>query len=92
MTMPCFAVVIALLFPRVLIAVLWFFTHWFNGVFDSLLWLVLGFIFMPFTTLWYSVVINHYGGQWSNTNIALMVLAVVIDLGSNGGGYKNRRR
>ncbi|MEP6794315.1 MAG: hypothetical protein ABJB16_08320 [Saprospiraceae bacterium] len=90
--MPCFAVVIALLFPRVVIAVLWFMTHWFNGVFDSILWLVLGFIFMPFTTLWYSVVINHYGGNWSNMNIAVMVLAVVIDLGSTGGGFKSRRR
>ncbi|MEP6795909.1 MAG: hypothetical protein ABJB16_16395 [Saprospiraceae bacterium] len=47
------------IFLRVVIAVLWFLTHWFNGVFDSILWLVLGFIFTPFNTLWYSSVVNH---------------------------------
>jgi hypothetical protein len=90
--MPCFVVLIALLFPRLLIAVLWFFTNWFSGVFSSVLWLVLGFFFLPFTTLWYSVVINQFGGQWSTTNILLMVLAIAIDMGSWGGGYKSRNR
>jgi hypothetical protein len=90
--MPCLAALIALLFPRILIAVLWFFTNWFSGVFNSVLWPVLGFIFMPITMLWYSVVINQYGGVWSTTNIILMVLAIVIDMGSWGGGYKSRNR
>ena len=90
--MPCFVAVIALLFPRVLIAVLWFFTDWFNGVFNTLLWPVLGFIFLPVTMLWYSVVINQYGGQWSNVNIIIMVVAVVIDMGSWGSGYRSKRR
>ena len=90
--MPCALALIALIFPRVLIAVLWFFTAWFNGVFQSILWPVLGFIFLPLTMLWYSVVVNQYGGQWNSVNLIIMVLAVVIDLGSWGGGYQNRRR
>jgi hypothetical protein len=90
--MPCLVAVIALLFPRVLIVVLWFLTDWFSGVFTSILWPVLGFIFLPVTMLWYSVVINQYSGQWTITNIVLMVLAVVIDMGSWGGGYKSRNR
>ncbi|MGB3073895.1 MAG: hypothetical protein WBB36_01165 [Chitinophagales bacterium] len=90
--MPCIVVVVALLFPRVLIAVLWFFTNWFNGVFDSVLLPLLGFIFLPVTMLWYSVVIKQYGGEWTTGNIVIMVIAVVIDMGSWGGGYKNRRR
>jgi hypothetical protein len=45
---------------------------------------------MPLTTLWYSVVINHYGGQWNALTIAVMVLAIAIDIGSNGSGYKHR--
>jgi hypothetical protein len=84
--MPCLVAVIALLFPRVLIVVLWFFTHWFSGVFDSLLWPVLGFIFLPVTMLWYSVVINQFSGQWTILNIVLMVVAIAIDMGSWGGG------
>lgn len=90
--MPCLVAVIALLFPRVLIVVLWFFTDWFNGVFNTLLWPVLGFIFLPVTMLWYSVVINQYAGQWSSVNIIIMVIAVVIDMGSWGSGYKSKRR
>ena len=90
--MPCLVAVIALLFPRILIAVLWFFTNWFSGVFSSILWPVLGFIFLPVTMLWYSVVINQFGGVWSITNIIVMVLAVAIDMGSWGGGYKSRNR
>jgi hypothetical protein len=90
--MPCFVAVIALLFPRVLIVVLWFLTDWFSGVFNTLLWPVLGFVFLPVTMLWYSVVINQFGGQWTIVNIILMVLAIAIDMGSWGGGYKSRNR
>ncbi len=89
--MPCMLAAIALLFPRVLIAILWFFTSWFNGVFDTILWPILGFLFMPVTMLWYSVVMKHYTGDWSASNIIIMVIAVVIDMGSWGGGYKSRR-
>ena len=90
--MPCILALIALLFPRVLIVILWLFTSWFSGVFSSALWPVLGFFFLPVTTLWYSVVINNYGGHWGTTNILLLILAVIIDMGSWGGGYKNRNR
>jgi hypothetical protein len=90
--MPCFVAVLALLFPRVLIVVLWFLTDWFSGVFNSLLWPVLGFIFLPVTMLWYSVVINQFSGQWTIMNIVLMVVAIAIDMGSWGGGYKSRNR
>ena len=89
--MPCALALIALLSPRVLILILWFFTEWFTGVFTSILWPVLGFFFLPITTLWYSVVINYYSGQWTTVNIILMVVAVLIDMGSLGGGYKSRK-
>lgn len=89
--MPCLLTFIAISFPRILIAVLWIFTEWFSGVFTSTLWPVLGFFFMPLTTLWYSVVVKHYGGQWSALTIAVMVLAIALDLGSNGSGYKHQR-
>ena len=88
--MPCALALVALLFPRVLILILWFFTEWFTGVFSSVLWPVLGFFFLPLTMLWYSVVINYYEGQWTMFTIIVMVVAVLIDLGSLGGGYKSR--
>ena len=91
-TMPCLFAVLALLFPRVVMVILWLLTDWFTGVFNSVLWPVLGFIFLPITTLWYSAVVNWYGGQWTGTNIVVLILAVLLDMGSWGGGYKSRRR
>ena len=87
--MPCIIAVLGLLFPRILILILWFLTDWFSGVFDTLLWPILGFLFMPVTMLWYSFVVNNQGGQWGTMNIVVMVFAVLIDLGSWGGGYKS---
>ena len=90
--MPCVLAVVALLFPRVLIVILWLMTDWFTGVFDSVVIPVLGFLFLPISMLWYSVVINNFGGQWSTLNIIVMVVAVIMDLGSWGGGYKSQNR
>jgi hypothetical protein len=41
--MPCFFVVLALVTPRLVVALLWFFTRWFDGLFATLLWPILGF-------------------------------------------------
>ena len=83
--MPCLIVLIALFAPRVLIVVLWFFTEWFVGLFDSLLWPLLGLVFMPTTLLWYTVVQNVYGGVWDTLQIVVAVLAVFIDLSPASG-------
>ena len=85
--MPCLLALVALLFPRLVIIVLWFFTEWFTGVFNTLLWPALGFFFLPITMLWYSVVIKQYAGEWTTGNIVIMVIAILIDMGSWGGVY-----
>ena len=90
--MGCIFGIVGLLFPRILIVVLWFFTDWFDGVFDTVLWPLLGFLFLPITTLWYSVVVNYYAGQWNSVAIIGMVVAIVLDLGATGGSYRSRRR
>jgi hypothetical protein len=71
--------------------VLWLFTHWFRGVFETSLWPFLGFLFMPTTLLWYSAVHHWFGGHWTFWPILGMVAAVLIDL-SPAGGRKRRRR
>jgi hypothetical protein len=87
--MPCLFGLFALLVPRLLILVLWFLTTWFVGVFDTLLWPILGFLFAPTALLWYSVVINLYGGTWDTLQIAVMVIALLIDFSP---GTSRRRR
>jgi len=88
--MPCLFAVFALLTPRLLIVFLWFFTTWFRGVFDSLLFPILGLIFLPTSLLWYTAVQHWFGGQWSLWPIVGMVVALMIDI-SPAGGRRRRR-
>jgi hypothetical protein len=83
--MPCLFAVFALLTPRLFIAVLWFFTTWFRGIFDSLLWPVLGLIFLPTTLLWYTAVHHWFAGQWGLWPIVGLVIALLIDLSPASG-------
>ncbi len=84
--MPCLIVLLVLAAPRVAIAVLWFFTRWFDGVFhNNLLWPIVGFIFLPMTLLWYTVVYNWFGNQWTLWPIVGLVVAILIDLSPASG-------
>jgi hypothetical protein len=84
--MPCLAALIALIAPRFLIVVLYFFTDFFVGIFATPLWPILGFIFLPTTLLWYVVVERHFGGAWNSAvPIAGIVIALMIDASPAGG-------
>ena len=87
--MPCLLVLIGLLVPRALILGLWFFTDWFRGIFDTLLWPILGLIFLPTTLLWYSAVQNWFGGEWGTVQIVGIVVALLVDL-SPAKGSRSR--
>ena len=78
--MPCLLVLITLAAPRLAIALLWFFTSWFHGIFATILWPVLGFIFLPTTLLWYTAVQHWFAGQWTAVPVIGIVLALLIDL------------
>lgn len=87
--MPCLGILLALLVPRLLILLLWFLTDWFAGMFDTLLWPILGLIFLPTTLLWYSAVQNWFLGQWTLVPVIGLVVALLIDLSPAEG---QRRR
>lgn len=78
--MPCLLTIIALAAPRLVIALLWLLTGWFRGIFPSILWPILGFVFLPTTLLWYTAVQHWFGGQWTLWPIAGIVIALLIDL------------
>ena len=78
--MPLLVVIIALLIPRVTIALLYLFTNWFQGIFSNVLFPILGFIFLPTTLLWYSAVQNWFHGEWSVVPVAGIVIALIVDL------------
>ncbi len=86
--MPLLILLLGLVAPRVSIVLLWLFTSWFTGVFDRVLWLVLGILFLPVTTLWFSVVVNVFGGAWTALPIIGMIIAVLIDIGVIGSSRR----
>lgn len=83
--MPCLLVALALIVPRVLLLGLWIFTNWFEALFDTMLWPVLGFVFLPTTLFWYTAVQHWYGGEWTVVPVIGIVLALMIDISPAGG-------
>lgn len=88
--MPCLLAVFALMTPRLVIIVLWFFSGWFRGLFDTILWPILGFVFLPTTLLWYTAVRQWFGGEWTLWPVVGLVFALMIDL--SPASSKRRRR
>lgn len=89
--MPCLFAALALITPRLAIALLWFFTDFFGGVFDTALWPILGFLFLPTTMLWYVAVQHWYGGAFDAfIPIAGIVIALMIDVSPAGGRRKKK--
>ena len=84
--MPCLLLLIILLFPRVTLALVWLMSTYLDRAFHGgLLIPVLGFIFLPLTTLVYAWEINS-GMPTEGINLVWLLIAVIIDLGGLGGG------
>jgi hypothetical protein len=89
--MCCFFTTLLLLGPRAAILIRWLINpvRW-QATFSSFIWPLLGFIFLPWTTLMYVLVApgGVIGFDW-----VWLALAVVADIGMYvGGGYGNRDR
>ena len=90
--MPCLFFLLLLLSPRLALALLFFFSTYLNGPFShNLLVLILGFIFLPITTLVYAWMF-HSGMPVEGVNLVILLITALVDLGVVGGGYKHRRR
>lgn len=90
--MPCLLALLALAFPRVAIILLWLFTGFFNGIYQSVIVPVLGFIFLPLTLIVYTYLQKTSGGAMTTQGLIFLFIAVVLDLGLLGGGNMGRRR
>lgn len=89
--MPCLFLIILLLFPRVVLAVMWFMTTYLQRAFHGQMLLpLLGFIFLPLTTIVYAWEINNHLPT-EGINLLWLLIAVLIDLGGLGGGAQRRR-
>jgi uncharacterized oligopeptide transporter (OPT) family protein len=89
--MPCFLALLTIAFPRIAILALYFLTDFFTRAYQSILILLLGFLFLPLTTIVYAWIVNA-GQAVAGVYLVAIVVAVVLDLGLVGGGEYHRRR
>ena len=89
--MPCFVGLFAVLAPRLVLFVVWLLSDYLGRAYHTVLWPILGFIFMPLTTLAYAWAVNSKGTV-TGGYLVVVVIAALIDLGVIGGGSASRRR
>ena len=90
--MGCLVAIIALAVPRVVMFGAYLATDWFARVFATRLWPLLGFLFMPYTTLAYMAAMLNNNRALTGGWLALLIAAVVVDVAHWGGGGRTYRR
>ena len=90
--MPCFMLLAVLLFPRIVLVLVWLFSNYLQRAFHSgLLLPMLGFLFLPLTTIVYAWELNS-GMPTAGINLVWLLIAVILDLGGLGGGVHRQSR
>jgi hypothetical protein len=89
--MPCLVVIVLLAFPRVALVLLWLFSRYLQHAYHGLLVPLIGFFFLPLTTLAYAWMVNNHQSL-EGVNVIVLIVAVIIDLGGLSGGEYHRRR
>lgn len=89
--MPCFIALFAYFFPRLILVLIWLFSGYLGRAYHTVIWPLLGFIFMPLTTLAYAFAINT-NGSVTGMYAFLVIVAALLDLGTHGAGPAARRR
>ncbi len=89
--MPCLFVFILLLFPRVALVLMWLFTNLLSRAYHGLLIPLIGFFFLPITTIVYALMVDYHV-PIAGVNLVILIVAVLLDVGSHGGGADYYRR
>ena len=90
--MPCLLLISTLFFPRLVLVLMWFFSNYLQRAFHGQLLIpILGFLFLPVTTIVYAWELNNHMPM-AGINLLWLVIAVVIDLGGIGNGARHQSR
>jgi hypothetical protein len=89
--MPCLLTILVLIFPRIALVLLFLFSNYLGRAYHGLILPLVGFFFLPLTTLAYAWMVNT-GRPTEGINLLVLIIAVVIDLGGLSGGEYHRRR
>ena len=87
--MPILVGCLALATPRFAILLVVLFSDYIGRAYDTTMWPLLGFFFMPLTTLSYAFAINSNGAV-DGMHLVLVVVTVLLDLGLVGAGSKTK--
>lgn len=87
--MPCILLLVVLAFPRVVLVLMFLLSNYLGRAYHNLLIPILGFIFLPLTTIVYAWEVNSHM-PLTGVNLFLLIIAAVIDVGGLGGGYRRR--
>ena len=93
--MGCLFALVALITPRFVLFFLWLFTNYLNTAFSSGWWGILGFLFLPTTTISYAIAQNEFTtvtGGIETMGIVVIVLGVAVDIGLLGGSGRGVAR
>ena len=88
--MPCLLLLLTLAFPRVAIVLIYLFSNFLERAYHSLIIIVLGFIFLPVTTIVYAWVVNSHH-PLEGVYLVAVIVSVLVDLGLIGHGARSRR-
>lgn len=93
--MPCLVGCIALAFPRLALILVWLFGGgYLSRAFESWIWPLLGFFFLPLTTLAFAFGMNSLGqpDEMPPLGWLLTALAATADLGLIGNGGRSAKK
>jgi hypothetical protein len=88
--MGCVLLILMLAFPRLALVLLFLFTNLLERAYHGLIIPIVGFIFLPLTTLVYAWMV-YSGYPTSGAYLLILIVAVIIDVGGHGGAYYRRR-
>jgi hypothetical protein len=88
--MPCLLLILFLAFPRIALLLLFIFSNYLERAYHGLILPLLGFLFLPLTTLAYAWMVNTRQPT-TGVNLLILIIAVVIDVGGIGSGEYHRR-
>ena len=87
--MGCLILLFSLIGPRFALAFVWIFTGFVDRAYDEMWVPVLGFVFLPWTTLVYALAYD--GDGVSTVGWLFVALALFGDIGSYGAASRRRR-
>jgi hypothetical protein len=90
--MACLVLLLLVAFPRVLLVLMFLFSTYLQRAYHGLILPILGFIFLPLTTIVYAWMVNSHL-PLEGVNVIVLIVAVLIDVGGlGGGGWHSRGR